>query len=668
MNRIALLLIFTLCLVINNSSRAQSVKDYAVLARAVVSTSPPSISLRWPKNTTGITRYNIYRKAKNEATWGSLKGTVTAADTMWTDTTAKVGVIYEYNIQKMNSSALVGVSYMMCGIEIPVVHSRGNALVVAEKRINDSLSAEVSGFLNDLAADGWKVYYSVVGQSDSIQAVRREIRRVDAVSGGIRSLILLGHVPVPYSGNFGQDAYYTVPPDGHYKDHNGAWPTDAYYCIDSDDWTDQVNNVDGITRAENKNVPGDSKWDNIELPGPVKYYSGRIDLFNMPKFKKSETALIRQYLLKNHNFRYKITQTEEKAVIDENFSAATGAFTSTGWRNFSAMFGPSAIIEGDYLTQCRKSNLLFGFGSGPGSYNSCGGVANTDSFVLSKPAVFNMLFGSYFGDWDNANNFLRAPLAASENGLTNAWSGRPWWQNHPMAIGEPIGYCAMLTQNNPGKGQGLYADNVFGNTIPIGLMGDPTLRLHVVAPPANLSATAESGNTRVKLSWTASSEPGVTGYYIYRSANPLSNNYPVNKTPLTQTTFTDNSPYQGTNYYLVKAVKLTTSASGSYFNLSQGTAASVAGMNGSVAGTKQPTSEAPSLYPNPAAAEITLYFGSARYTNTPIAIYDVHGKLWKEDAAPQTRGVHSVTLSIEHLPSGLYVLKTGNHTLKFIRE
>ena len=648
-------------------AKAQTVKDYAVLARAVVTKSPPSISLRWPKITTGITRYNIYRKAKDASTWGTFKGTVLASDTMWTDTTVKVGVLYEYNIQKMNSSALVGVSYMLCGIEVPEVHSRGNVLVLTEKTLNDSIQSDIDNYLKDLAADGWKVYTTMVKRTDSVQTVRREIRKMDALSGGLRSLVILGHVPVPYSGNFGQDAYYTVPPDGHTPDHNGAWPTDAYYTIDSEGWTDNETNINGITRAENKNMPGDSKWDNIEFPGTVKYQSGRIDLFNMPKFGKTEVALIKNYLRKNHEFRFKLTATVEKSVIDENFSASTGAFSSTGWRNFSAMFGPSNIIEGDYFTNCRKQNLLFGFGSGGGSYTSCGGVGNTDSFVLSKPAVFNMLFGSYFGDWDVANSFLRAPLAAAENGLTNAWSGRPWWQNHPLAIGETFGYCTMLTQNNPGKGQGLYADNVFGGTIPVGLMGDPTLRLHMITPPANVNAKAASNNTKVNLTWTASGDPAVIGYYIYRSANPLSNNFPINKTPVTGTSFTDNTPYQGTNHYLVKAVRLTTSASGSYFNLSHGIATSIAGITGATANIEKAKISQFKVYPNPGKDEIRIQFTS-NPDKSEIELYDLQGKLLKRVTAQLNSDLLSQSINIEDLSEGVYLIKTGNSAVRFIKN
>ena len=59
-----------------------------------------------------------------------------------------------------------------------------------------------------------------------------------------------------------------------------------------------------------------------------------------------------------------------------------------------------------------------------------------------------MFFGSYFGDWDSPNNFLRAPLATPTYTLTSAWAGRPYWMFHHMALGETIGFSTRLTQNN----------------------------------------------------------------------------------------------------------------------------------------------------------------------------------------------------------------------------
>ena len=470
-------------------------------------------------------------------------------------------------IEKVKADLSNGFTYILSGIEVPAIHNRGNVLVVVEKLIADSITTELYSYYRDLAADGWNVFSITVSKTDSIQKVKRSIKAMNNQIGGIKSLVIVGHVPVPYSGNFA--------PDGH-SDHSGVWPTDAYYTIDYDQWADAITKVSGITRTENQNLPNDGKWDNSILPGIVKYQTGRIDLSNMSKFSKTETQLTKQYIKKAHDFRYKITKTVEKGIVDDNFSYTLGSFGSNGWRDFSVMFGPKNVSDQDYLTTCRKENVLFAYGAGDGTYQSCNGIGTTDSFVNSNGAIFNMLFGSYFGDWDNANNLLRAPLASNKNGLTVAWSGRPYWANHAMALGEPIGYCALKTQNNTGT----YKDNLYKNTVPIGLMGDPTLRLHIIAPPTNFNVSAKNNNTAVSLSWTASAESGISGYYIYRSNKPYGNYSLINSTPITDTSFIDKGA-NDTNYYFVKTLKLTTSASGSYYNLSQGTSAFITGITSS---------------------------------------------------------------------------------------
>ncbi len=565
-SKISLLNLFSIILLcaFGLEAFAQTSKDFTVQARVEVNKANHSITIKWPL-LTDVVNYKIYRKLKTETSWGSTtKGVAAGSDTMWTDTDVTIGTEYEYYIEKIKADLSNGYTYILSGIEVPAVDNRGNVLVVVEKTLAETINTELNSYLKDLAADGWNVFSIAVSKTDSIQAVKRGIKKMDTQVGGLKSLIILGHVPVPYSGNFA--------PDGH-GDHSGVWPTDAYYTIDYDQWSDAITKVSGITRTENQNLPNDGKWDNSVLPGAVKYQTGRIDLSNMSKFSKTEAELTKQYIKKDHDFRYKITKTVEKGVVDDNFSYTLGSFGSTGWRNFSVMFGPKNVSDQDYFTACRKENILFGYGAGGGTYQSCDGIGTTDSFVNAKGAIFNMLFGSYFGDWDNANNLLRAPLASAQNGLTVAWSGRPYWENHAMALGESIGYCAKITQNN----KGTYQDNLYKNTVPIELMGDPTLRLHIIAPPTNVNASAQNNNTEVNLSWTASDESSITGYSIYHSNKPDGNYTLINSTPVTETSFIDKSA-SDTNYYFVKTLKLTTSASGSYFNLSQGIPVYISGI------------------------------------------------------------------------------------------
>src|SRR5207244_7923993 len=129
--------------------------------------------------------------------------------------------------------------------------------------------------------------------------------------------------------------------------------------------------------------------------------------------------------------------------------------------------------------------------------------------------VFTMLMGSWLGDWDSEDNIMRGVLATHSMGLACSWSGRPHWFYHHLGIGETLGYSARVTQNN--GPDGLYKNQINSAAagVHVALMGDPTLRLHQVAPVSALQAT--SGNGAVNLSWSGSAD-NVVGYHIYRGA------------------------------------------------------------------------------------------------------------------------------------------------------
>src|SRR3954464_9312541 len=67
---------------------------YAVQISAVVSMSPPRITLNWEPDPYGANTYTIYRKGKNDTNWGD-GITVSGSVSNYNDTTVSVGATYE---------------------------------------------------------------------------------------------------------------------------------------------------------------------------------------------------------------------------------------------------------------------------------------------------------------------------------------------------------------------------------------------------------------------------------------------------------------------------------------------------------------------------------------------------------------------------------------------
>jgi hypothetical protein len=335
-----------------------------------------------------------------------------------------------------------------------------------------------------------------------------------------------------------------------------------------------VNNS-SAAKPWNWNTPGDGKFDQSTIPSDLELEVGRVDLSNMTCFSnktpsRSELDLLRQYLNKDHNFRSGLLNIDRKAVVCDNWGIPYGeAFATTGWRVGAAFFGAqntSSLAANTYVsTLSSGSSALFSWAGGGGSWYTCAGVGGSDDFALNDvKAVFTLFLGSYFGDWDNESNFLRAPLGGTTATLTSGWSGRPEWWLHHMALGETIGYGARLTQNNSSTYSPQYSST---RGVHITLLGDPTLRLHPVIPPSNLVGV--TAGSAVTLTWSPSSDSAIQGYYVYRATSANGPFARVTGSLLSGPTYVDPSAPAGA-VYMVRAVKLETSGSGTYYNGSEG--------------------------------------------------------------------------------------------------
>lgn len=413
------------------------------------------------------------------------------------------------------------------------------------------------------------------------------------------SLFIIGHVAIPYSGVNGHWDGHTYP--GTYNTE-GAWPTDSYYGDIKDDprdpvaadhvWTDTASSAAGSGLHEStENLPGDGRFDQDQLPEPLQLAVGRVDM-SPGTGGQSAAALTEQYLDKDHAYRYETDYYGSQLVVPQSailldarstdydggdnwvpLEQADGVESLVGETNESAepwvtevSTNPVTYAISSYM---QNPNLwAVGYHDAEGGDTFSGwnpGVADYSDFfsnsLSSAPkTVFYLTYGSYMGIWDVGNegiNFVRQPLANKGWGLADIWDG-PALQMGDMATGATIGSALLESQNGP------------INIVAYSLMGDPTLIQSIVAPPTNVTIIPDASN-HAELSWSASADPSVTGYYIYY-ATSMNGPFQLASTNLVTGTSFDTSDSVGQYVYMVRAEKLqNTPSNGSYWNTSEGT-------------------------------------------------------------------------------------------------
>ena len=641
-----LIITISLSLVARGQSNAELL---SVQLSATIQKSPAQITIDWV-NDGSASGFSVFRRANPTVGWGSAIATLGGTANTYIDNTVSVGVPYEYKVQKNGSTN--GYGYINAAIELPEVVNRGILILVVEDTYkgNSGFDKAVEQTIEDIENDGWIVRRIDVNKNDSVPDVKSSILNVYNLNPTLtQGLYLIGHVPVPYSG--------LMNPDAH-PDHLGAWPTDSYYADVNGVWTDAtVNDNTSASQSRNHNVPGDGKFDQSTV-GANELQVGRLDFFNMPAFSQTEEELLVKYLNKAHQYKIKSYTVGERALVEDNFASFTEGFSSSGLRNFSTMFTSSNVVTNlDYRTTMNNDAYMWSYGCGAGSYTSCSGIGTTTNFASdSLQTVFTMLFGSYFGDWDNTNNLLRAVIGQGLT-LNTFWAGRPHWQVHHMALGENIGYSARLTQNNTSSSYFVSTLPYFSKWIHITLLGDPTNRMHYIKPPSNLVVV--NNNNDADLSWVASPDT-VLGYNVYRLDPNAVSYVKVNSALVTGTTFTDNTvAFGGLNTYIVKAVQLKNTASGSYFNQSLG----IRDDENFTVGISDLIADDIAIYPNPAKDFLKVEGGEFNsYT-----IYSVNGQMI-------TNGLlNNNYIALTDLKRGFYFLelndqKGNSYKKKFVVE
>ena len=290
----------------------------------------PQVTISWPdeyglRTYANSISYTIYRKSTGQASWGSQLATVTGMNganirTSYTDSTVSAGQIYEYRVDRtgMGGSA-VQKGYIAAGVNAAdsLQENRGTVLLVVDDRFVNSLEFEIAQLKQDLIGDGWKVQIlsEHVYGTDINDPNVRNVSQVKAdiasaynanhnTSNEVKSVLLLGHIPVQLSGWYWPDGHSDnprpLPADVYYGDMDGVWTDSTTYPFDPTLWhaNGGVQNVanDGILDPGYDSDGSPNSYDYIGVPiagdangEPVELSVGRVDMHDMGKFDSTAT-------------------------------------------------------------------------------------------------------------------------------------------------------------------------------------------------------------------------------------------------------------------------------------------------------------------------------------------------------------------------------------------
>jgi hypothetical protein len=467
----------------------------------------------------------------------------------FTDTTTQPGMAYEYQVLRLGRD-VVDVGYWTAGVALPAKAARGTAYVVVDQTLSEALQVHIERFARDLTGDGWQVVQTTAPRDDSTQPLKNLAQaqalrtwlqqRYQQDPGDRHAIILVGHVPIVTSGR--------ARPDGH---SFGPHATDLFYA-----------DVDGVWQTG----PDGMLLANALPSNAIEMQIGRIDFSNLAQGAE-ELALLRAYFDKNHHWRTGLLGDLREAYAQSSH-LRTEAYEL---RNIA---GPDAVTTGGHHDIGEKKPWLWGVDFG--KYRK-----QTDARNYANKAIFAINFGSHKLHFERPDNAMTALLAQRFYPLAVGWGGRPAWWLHLMALGGTIGDVHMRTVNNGVATQpyrtsmdywptGRY---IWQNPIWVNLLGDPTLRAFMLAPPTALSARKDTHG--VMLTWTHAHDPDVEGYLVYRIAqNGLMTPLNSGSELIPEGRFEDRDPSPDATY-MVRAYGLKSVYAGSFYTLSQGIFAAI---------------------------------------------------------------------------------------------
>ena len=556
------------------SNTEHQFKYFALSAQ--VAKDPLRIHLQWP--TVKKRTYEVSRRSSPHELWKSLVTDLKGFELIDASSDLMQGRIYQYQIAQYKTAGLV--QHIEVAAYTPPKHNKGKVLLLVDQTHWKTLEDDLNQFREDLQVDGWEVVMTKAPRHVDSRW-KPNVRRIAEVKEliqehlgvpvkGLKMAIMIGHVAVPYSGYIALDGH-ARPGD----DHRGAWSCDAYYGDIDGVWHDGAVDHVNRTHAPATNVPGDGKFDENHLPTRLEIAIGRIDFANLPSLNsgvlqkrsvrksRMEGELIKQYLKKNHSFRFGELRFEPEAVIKSHLPNSMNlSFNKSAIGNASKWYGhvPGKIRTGDGFLDAGRSLWAFMAGrSGSASFAS--GVRRTRDFNepdKSPRSAFLVLYSSWHGDWNVQDAFLRACLAPANGGLAAMSDLVGPWHLQSLGRGECLGFAYLQSANQRPKNA----------TRALAIMGDPTLGNYFTSPVNELKMSL--ADTTRQLSWRLPKLNEPEGVYVYRFERDQNRYVLLDRLSATTNHWTLPEDTPRGQRFMVRVAQWIHSASGVFAHLSPG--------------------------------------------------------------------------------------------------
>ncbi len=589
----------------------------------------------WEKDTNSL-KYNIYRKHLSDSTFGRPLAILNSDAEGFIDSTVQSGLHYEYKIENYQTE-VSAYNYVAAGVNIPLKDKKGILLLISD---NTDLPDNYYQYKSILATEMSSVHERVVPTALSFDK-EKTIRVKDIIkeevdrNPDIMYVILIGNVPIPYSGNFS--------PDGH-NEHIGAFPADVWYADLDYQWPDTLIDADSAAATRQHNFPGDGKFDNYYLPSPTELIISRIDFRNLTDFPESESELLERYFNKNIRYRTGLYKPRKRAFLSDGFGEYGGYPATFAYNQFASLFDKDSITLMNMRENMSTGGYSMAYGCAPGGFNSIYlTLYSHDLAQKDYDAVFLSCFGSWLCDWDSENNLLRAAIASEPTILCSWFGNNPQIPLHNFGLGQTIGEQIYTAQNNKMLYQYWY--NYVQRGVHLNLMGDATLKLNHITMPDNISV--KLNKDFCEINWEASEDAEYYNIYKSNSSNTLGNK--INESPIYSINFKDYKLLSGKSIYTVKAVKKMITQNGSYYEESSGVRDSIENINNSSI----------LIYAqNPVYVDsnIEIFVSLEQKSTITYTLFDLEGKALITDKINQTKLNHTFQINTNFTP-GVYFLK-----------